>query len=313
MNVLKAYAHQVATYHPEKVQDDLFAEVYDELCEEYGDWLELNHGKTEVEFLDAGKEHPARYATRLVSDKSAYLVGPQYYFSLLSALKTGAIITAGFCLVMGIISALASGEYWGAFWRMLASIPTSLLWVSASILGVFVALEKSGERASWLDNWKAGDLKRLESHKQISPTETYFDLAISSFLLLWLADVIRFPMVIRYDGIWTPDWIVNLPPLLWSLVAVLLVFDIGFCVIRLARKFWSRNLRLVTIVTNLVWIAVFIFAVVQPQLVSAQESATGDIPQLVPLVNMLLDGLLIGITVIIAWDTFSHLRQITKD
>jgi len=38
MDLLKSYAHQVVSCHPEKGRDDLFAEVYDELCEKFKDW-----------------------------------------------------------------------------------------------------------------------------------------------------------------------------------------------------------------------------------------------------------------------------------
>ena len=34
----KAYAHRVAAYLPSGQRDELFAEIYDDLCEEYADW-----------------------------------------------------------------------------------------------------------------------------------------------------------------------------------------------------------------------------------------------------------------------------------
>lgn len=139
MDLLKSYAHQVVSYHPEKARDDLFAEVYDELCEEFKDWQEVNPGKSEANFLDANREHPMKYATRLAAEGSAYLVGPQFYFSFLSALKIGAALTAGFYLVLATIYASASGLHLGTFLRVQSGFPLTLLWVGASILGVFIA------------------------------------------------------------------------------------------------------------------------------------------------------------------------------
>ncbi|MBT8062035.1 MAG: hypothetical protein KJO85_05080, partial [Gammaproteobacteria bacterium] len=211
MDLLKSYAHQVVSYHPEKLRDELFAELYDALCEEYDDWREQHPSGSQHEFLDANREHPMRHATRLAPEGGAYLIGPQFYYSFLSALKTGAVITSVFYLVMAVTAALASGAYVRSFLQILTDIPETLLWVSASIFGIFIALEKSGSRAVWLDKWSAKDLRLVESHQQISKGETFFDLAVSTLALLWLLDIVEFPTLIRHDGQWLNDWSVNLP------------------------------------------------------------------------------------------------------
>ena len=125
MDVLKSYAHQVVSYHPEKARDDLYAEVYDELCEEFRDWQEMNPGKSEADFLDANREHPMKYATRLAAEDSAYLIGPQFYFSFLSTLKIGAALTGGFYLILATVYASISGQYLGSFIRVLSGLPLS--------------------------------------------------------------------------------------------------------------------------------------------------------------------------------------------
>jgi hypothetical protein len=53
MDILKSYAHQVVSYHPEKARDDLFTELYNELCEEFDDWQEEHPDGDEAAFLDA--------------------------------------------------------------------------------------------------------------------------------------------------------------------------------------------------------------------------------------------------------------------
>ena len=186
MDVLKSYAHQVVSYHPEKARDDLYAEVYDELCEEFKDWQEVNPGKSEANFLDANREHPMKYATRLAAEGSAYLVGPQFYFSFISALKIGATLTVVAYLALAAIYASVSGFHLGTFLRVLSGIPLTLLWVSAAILGVFIALEKSGERASWLDKWSAADLEPIDDNKPMPRGSTLFNLGFSVLALLWV-------------------------------------------------------------------------------------------------------------------------------
>ena len=103
MELLKAYARQVVSYHPAKQRDELFAEIYDSLCEEYSDRRAAEPDLSEAGFLNRFKSHPMRYATELASDGTAYLVGPQFYFSFLSALKIAAAMVVVFHVVIAAV------------------------------------------------------------------------------------------------------------------------------------------------------------------------------------------------------------------
>lgn len=312
MDVLKSYAHQVVSYHPEKARDDLFAEIYDELCEEFADWQEQNPGRSETDFLDANREHPMKFATRLAAEDSAYLVGPQFYFSFLSALKIGATLVAGFYLFLATLNALAAGLDLGAFLRVLASIPITLLWVSAAILGVFIALEKSGERASWLDDWSAADLKPVEEHKQISRGETLFDLGVAVLALLWLVDIIHIPVIIDAEGRLFDDGLINLPDWFWIAAGVLLVFDIVYALFRLTRSLWTRQLRLASIASNVLWFALLGFAITQPELLSLPVEPTEAQQDFLLIINRVIKGSLAVVCAILVWDTVTHLWRLRR-
>ena len=309
MDMLKAYAHEVVSYHPAAQRDDLFAEIYDELCESYSDAKAESPSLSETEFLDRTREHPMKFATRLAAADSAYLVGPQFYFSFLQALKIALSLVVVFHVIVGAVTALASGNVWSGFWGSVSSIPESLLWVSASVLGVFVALEKSGERATWLDDWNAKSLKPVDSHQSISRFETAFDLGFSTFALLLILDVIELPAAVRHNGEWIHDWVVNLPSWFWVLAGIMLVFDIGFSLYRLMRSHWSRNLRLVTIVSNVLWLGLLGYAVGQADLLTvANESAR---EYLVFFERAAKGGLLVACA-IIAWDTLTHVWRLVR-
>lgn len=314
MNLLKAYVHQVVSYHPPADRDELFAEIYDEICEEYADQLVKNPALSEAEFLDASKQHPMKYATQLASGSSSFLVGPQFYFSFLSALKIGASITAGIFLLLAVIATLASGDHWRTFFRVLLEIPGTLLWVGAVILGVFVAMEKGGEKATWLESWKASDLKMADGHQSISRSESFFDLSLSSIALLWIFDIIQIPSVVRHNDVWIEDWVILLPDWFWMAAVALFLFDIGFSLLRLTRNLWTRQLRLTTIVTNVLWLALLGFVVLQPQLLDVASSESNLIEDLIPFINRHLKIVMVVIMVIIAWDTASHTwRLLTSD
>jgi len=312
MNLLKAYVHQVVSYHPPAGRDELFAEIYDEICEEYADQLVQNPALSQAEFLDVSKQHPMKYASQLASNSSSYLVGPQFYFSFLSALKTGASITAAIFLILAVISALDSGNHWRAFFQVLFEIPGALLWVSAAILGIFVAMEKAGERATWLEGWKASDLKMADDHQSISRGESFFDLGLSTIALLWIFDIIQIPPAVRHDGVWIEDWIILLPDWLWIAAVAMFLFDIVFALFRLTCNLWTRRLRLITIGSNALWLVLLGFVILQPQLLNVAGSEPGAFSDLVPIINNVLKASLIVATVIIAWDLASHVWRLWK-
>jgi hypothetical protein len=303
MDMLKSYAHQVVSYLPAKQRDELFDEIYANLSEEFDDWKLANPGLDEVRFLNQCKSHPIRYATRMAAEDSAYLVGPQFYFSFLSALKIAVTVVLVFHLVIGVISALASGQIWAAAWNLLISIPNTLIWVAAAVLGVFVALEKSGEKATWLDKWDASELEPVDSHRPISRGEVLFELVIASFALLWVSGIVKLPGLIRYHGEWVGEWAVKLPDAFWLAVALLLVFDIGFAVYRLTRSLWTARLRALAIISGALWFCLAIYAIEQPSLLAvSHEKASAFLP----VAENALKGGLIVLCLILAWDILSH-------
>ncbi len=310
MNLLKSYSHQVVAYLPEKSRDDLFAEIYDSLCEEFAEWQTRHPGRDEVDFLDERKEHPLRYASRLAAEGTPYLIGPQFYFSFISALKVGASIATAFYLLLGVVLALTSGEYLASFWNAIKLIPGALLWVCAAILGVFIALEKSGERARWLDRWSARDLRPIKSHRPISKGEIYFDLALSILILLWVLDLIQWPSAVRQDGSWLSELVFALPVVFWYALGALLLFDVGFRLMCLAGSFWSPGLRLTAIAGNVLWIALLAYAAVQSPLVTVTDATTTVAADLLALANHSVRGVLWSICLVLAGSALYHLWRL---
>lgn len=312
MDVLKAYSDEVVSYHPRELRADLGAELYANLCEEFGDWSEANPEGDEARFLDATKEHPMKYATRLAGEDSPGLIGPQFYYSFVSALKIGATVTTVFYLLLAFVLAVGSGSYIGAFFGVMVQLPIALLWVGAAILGVFVALERSGERASWLDQWSAASLRPADGQHRISRAETLFDLGFSTFALLWVLNVVQLPAVIRHDGAWVSEWIGLLPTGFWWLAGGLLAADILFSALRLFRSHWSPILRVVKIAVNVAWIALLAWAVSQPALVALVDAPDTGLADLADFINHVADNVLLVICAILAWDTGVHAWRLLK-
>jgi hypothetical protein len=308
-DLFRAYAHQVASYHPAAAREDLFSEVYDELCEEFEDWKAKNPGRSEAEFLDARREHPMKLATRMAGERTAYLVGPSLYFSFLSALKSAAAIVVVVHVVLAAVRVFAGASVPSAALGLVSGLPETLLWVCAAVLGVFVALEKSGERAKWLDDWTAADLKSIDSHQEVSRLESSFDLAFSTLALLWVLDIVELPATIRHDSDWVVDWTLNVPDWTWWAAGILLAFGVVFSLYRLSQPFWTRSLRWITVGENLLWLALLAFVVTRPELLTTTHDGGADF---VVFVERALKGGLSVIMVIIGWDTVKHAWQLIR-
>lgn len=312
MDMIKAYAEQVASYLPASGREDVASEIYANLSEEFEDWLPAHPEANAAGFLDATKPHPMKYATQLADRASTWLIGPQFYFSFISALKAGASITTGLYFVLAVVVALTSGAYVRSFIGVFTDLPGTLLWVSAIILGVFVAIERSGEGANWLDDWTSKDLKPIGGRQPISRVETFFDLGLSTLGLLLVLNIVELPLLVRHDGAWINDWSLQLPAWTWWAAGALFAWDIGFCVIRLFRSHWSPPLRLTTIATNAAWVGLLLFIANQPDLLQVTGASAEELKDVTPFFNRVAHGTVLVIVAILAWDTISHAWRLFK-
>ena len=307
---LQAYAHRVASYYPAAQRDDWYAEIYDELREEFSDWRSSHPDEGELTFLQSTHPHPMQLATRLASGNGPWLVGPAFYFSFVSALKTAMVIVIVLHVALAVIDVLLSGtSVPAAALTMLAALPGSLLWVGACVLGVFVALEKSGEKAVWLERWDASKLEPVDGRHEISRFETTFDLALATFAFLWLLEIVRIPFAGPGGDESVSAWSINLPDAVWLAAGALLAWDIAFAVFRLGRTFWSRPLRLLTIAGNVLWLVLLVYVLAMDTVISGPVGAERG---LLPLAERALGGVLVVVCIIIAWDTARHAWRLLR-
>lgn len=187
-----------------------------------------------------------------------------------------------------------------------------MVWVTASILAIFIAIEKSGEKASWLDNWKVSRLRLANGHQTISKTETFFDLAVSTLALLWLWGLVQIPEIIGQDGVVITDWIIHVPDWFWIVLGIMLVLDIAFCLAKLISNTWSPRLRLTSILTNVAWIALLFFAASKTPLLTLPDTISAEIIDLLPIINNAIRGVLAVICIILVADTLNHGWKLLK-
>ena len=82
--------------------------------------------------------------------------------------------------------------------------------------------------------------------------------------------------MVSHDGAWIRDWVISLPDWVWPLAGLLLVIDIVFSIYRLTRSLWTRNMRLITVVTQLIWIALLAYVASQSGFLSTQNAEAAN-------------------------------------
>ncbi len=195
MQIIESYVHEVARYLPEDQRSEVVADLMASLCEELDERVAEQGREPRVQDeLDvlAGFGHPLKVANQYLPPR--FLIGPELYPIFVQALKILLCIALGGLVVVGLILALVSDwriSPWSLFWATVGVV----VWVTVVLLGVFIALEASGERVRWYDNWtpKAiGD----STLGIVDRGDIISNLLTSGFFLLWWNDVLVWPDIV---------------------------------------------------------------------------------------------------------------------
>lgn len=297
MELLRAYANKVASYLPAKQRESMRDEIYADLCDDFDEC------QTSEENFLAGKPHPMRYAGQLTEPNQGYLIGPQFYFSYLETLKGVAAVVCVVFIVLGLLEFDTSRSLNGSLLRMGSSILEAIVWNSAIVTGIFIALERGGERASWLDTWKIDSLKHWQSAQRISRTAIAFELGMAIFLLAWLLGIFEHSNFF-WRGQRVEDVQLVIPDgLYWAFIALLMV-DILQAVWQFFEPVWSDRKRWARIGFNLLWIIALLIAWEQPdkiQLLVTEGRGSLDRPEF--QLNKIFNWALLGVAILVFWDS----------
>lgn len=251
MDLIKAYAHQVAGYLPVKQREEVSLEVYDELSADFETQSNDRPELSVTDFLNS-KPHPMKLATQLSDEKHTHLIGPMFYFSFIETLKLVLGLNIIFHYALAALISLTNGDWIKAFIQTTFQLPGSLLMVTAIVMGIFIAIERSGGAADWLNDWDVKKLKPITDLNRASrlgaatqfATSCFFILLISG-LLPGLADTLT-PKINVID--------LQLPLAFVIILLSLLTIDAMLAAIRFVQDYWSRQQRIATIAVNILWI-----------------------------------------------------------
>jgi hypothetical protein len=199
MELLDRYLQAVRFWLPRKQQDDIIAELGDDLRSQIEDrestlGRPLNEDEMVAILQQMG--HPVRVAARYQPQQS--LIGPMLfplYRFVLKAVTFGylapwLLVWAGLMIFMPSYRASHTGMAllgtWASFW----SLAFMLFGV---ITIVFAILERFQVRIVWLNTWDPRKLPRIARRKdRVSRVESVFGLAFSILFVIWWLSLPRY-------------------------------------------------------------------------------------------------------------------------
>jgi hypothetical protein len=203
MELLDRYLQAVRFWLPRKQQDDIIAELGDDLRSQIEDresslGRSLNEDELVALLRQAG--HPMRVAGRYLPQKS--LIGPTLFPLYAFVLK---VVTLGYLvpwILVWIGMMIFMPSYRTSHSGMALLGPWTHLWDVAfflfgAITLVFVVLERFQERIIWLNTWDPRKLPRVARPKdRVSRVESVFGLAFSILFIAWWLSLSRYGHVI---------------------------------------------------------------------------------------------------------------------
>jgi hypothetical protein len=203
MELLDRYLQAVRFWLPRKQQEDIIAELGDDLRSQIED-REASLGRPlnedELVALLQQSGHPVRVAGRYLPQQS--LIGPTLfplYIFVLKAVTFGylapwILVWIGMMTFIPSYRASHSGMAllgtWASFWSL------ALMLVGA-ITAVFAVLERIQARLVWLNTWDPRKLPRVARRKdRVSRVESVFGLAFSILFIAWWLSLSRYGHVI---------------------------------------------------------------------------------------------------------------------
>lgn len=327
MELLDRYLQAVRFWLPRKQQDDIIAELGDDLRSQIED-RESSLGRPlnedELVALLQQSGHPVRVAGRYLPQQS--LIGPTlfplYQFVLkavtLGYLAPWVLVWAGMMVFMPSYRASHSGMAllgtWASFWSL-----TFMLFGAITV--IFAVLERFQARIIWLNAWDPRKLPRVARRKdRISRVESVFGLAFSILYIVWWLSLSRYGHVIF--GPVAGFFSLNPALRTWYLpvLAPVCIVMVQQCV-NLVRPQWLWLRAAAHLLADSITLFIFIsLAKIRPYLIPAGNAdLDAQHTQALVMLNQVLSWTIMGVIVAIgiglavhAYQTVRELRRMSK-
>ncbi len=304
---IEQYIDNVSLYLTATKKDDVLAELKGNLegaFEMKQEALERELNEHEIEETFKAFGHPFKAAS-LYSEQQ-YLIGPANFPFFKKALVYSWIFIFSIHIISSIIFAMADPNVNFRLFGWLFNSLDSIIFVSLVCVVIFYLLEKNSYE---IPLFKQFSLKTLAATKNtaIDRQDLITDIISETIALLWWIDVIKFPSKITFDNqavmfsfgeVWQP--------LFWP-IAFILGASIALHLWLLTCNYWSKLSVFIELILDMIAIAILIYLITASGYISVNIESD-KILDFVTNINLGLFYTLIGILLVIIYETYKHLK-----
>ena len=200
MELVERYLQAVKFWLPKEKQDDIVAELRDDIRSEIDEQeAAIGHPleKGDLETLLKRRGPPVLVAGRFLPQR--HLIGPMWFPIYWLVLRIAAAVYIVPWLVVWLILVLNSASYRAAHPGMaifgtLGTVWT-IFWVQFAVITIiFAVLDRFQSREQFIEQWKPSQLPRLRRNTgRVSRAESAFSLVFNGIFLYWLLSSSAFP------------------------------------------------------------------------------------------------------------------------
>jgi len=261
MELLDRYLHAVKFWLPKQQQDDIVAELSEDLrsqIEEREHQLGRSLNENEVADLLRRRGRPLLVANGYLPQQA--LIGPVLFpifvlvlkIAVLCSLIPRLLVLIGFFIFdpkyrMEGMGALI-GRTWSELWFG--------LFVTFGIVTlIFAVIERTQEKSHWLEKWDPLKLPKVKDTRRIPRATSAFEVVVGIIAVMWLIELASSGVLLTNTSVRIAFTEVG-RQYVWVLTA-LSVFGIGMSAVNLFRPFWTRSRLAVRVVQDVVVTLIF--------------------------------------------------------
>lgn len=261
MELLDRYLHAVKFWLPRHQQDDIIAELSEDLHSQIEDReRQLGRKLTDNEVADLLRKsgRPLLVASRYIPQQS--LIGPVLFPIFVLVLKIAALCFLIPRLLVLIGFFIFDPKYRAEGLVNLIGRTWSELWFGAFITFgivtlVFAVLERTKEKSGWLEKWDPLKLPKVRDTRRIPRASSVFEIVIGIIAVMWLIELASSGILLSQTSVRIAFTAIG-REFVWVLTAMSML-GIGMSAANLVRPFWTRSRLAIRVVQDLISTLVF--------------------------------------------------------
>ena len=261
MELLNRYLHAVKFWLPKEQQDDIIAELSEDLrsqIEDRENQLGRKLSDSEIAGLLKQRGRPLLVANRYLPQHS--LIGPVLFPIYVLVLKIAAIcflvprllVLIGFFIFDPKYHAEGIG---GLFVRTWSEAWYGIFITFGVVTLVFAILEQTQAKSGWLEKWDPLKLPKVKDTRRIPRASSVFEVIVGIIAVMWLVELASSGILLNHASIQIALTQAG-RGFVWIMTAIAM-FGVGMSAVNLFRPFWTRGRLAVRVIQDLVSTLVF--------------------------------------------------------